>query len=107
LSVIDDIRARYETIGLFPIEVPEWSATLYFNVIPSAVVDSVTKGLRTDQEFEKYVRLIVATARDADGAKVFAIGDRADLMRKAEPRVITRIAEEALNYDPPDNSPEA
>jgi hypothetical protein len=104
MSVLDKVRERYEAVGLFPIEVPEWDTTLYFHPVPPALFD---KALRQEKgELGRNVALLIATARTEDDQPVFAIGDKAELMRKAEANVVSRIVESACNLEQPENDPE-
>jgi hypothetical protein len=105
MSLIDKVIVRHEEIGLFRVPVPEWDAALYFHAVPSGAVDRAGKGLREDQQFEKYCRLMVALARNEDGSRAFDHGDLEQLLRKGEVRVITSAVESALNYEAPENDP--
>ena len=105
MSLIDKVIERHDALGLFKVFVPEWNTYLYFNAVPSGAVDKAGKGLRDDQQFEKYCRLIVALARTEDGDRAFDHGDIATLLRKGEVRVITAAIETALNYEEPENDP--
>jgi hypothetical protein len=110
MSIIKNVVDRHASIGLFRVDVPEWGAPgeplgVFFNIIPSGAVDRAGRGLREDQQFEKYCRLMVALARTEDGEKAFDSGDIDQLLRKGEVRVITAVIEAALNFEAPENSP--
>lgn len=103
MSLLQNVRERYERIGRFEIEVPEWGCSLWFHPVPSAVFDKVVRNEK--DELARNVRLLIECAEKEDGSKAFGFGDKAELMRIAEARVISRIVEQALNYEPPENDP--
>ncbi len=105
MSVIDQVVERYNTIGRFPVAVPEWNTTLYFHVIPSGAIDKAMRGLKPTDEFEININVLIASAETESGEKAFTIADKPKLLRKAEPKVVSRIVEAALNYEPAENDP--
>lgn len=70
----------------------EWDETIYFKPMNLEENDRIFKYVQADS-LEMLVQTLIVRALDADGNKMFKNMDRKELMKHADPRVITKICE--------------
>ena len=97
MSILNRVTTHFDSYTTKRIEVPEWKdekgqATIIF-AEPLTLADRKTLSkFAGDDDSEFIVRLIIMKATDSDGNKMFDLGDKPVLMRKADPVIIARIA---------------
>ena len=92
-------RIRERTSRMKTIEVAEWGddgvpEKVYFGPLLTRELHNIQRKhpkFTTSAEFEGMVDLIIMKALNADGEKLFTLGDKPDLMRE-EVRVISEVA---------------
>tara|TARA_R110000772_G_scaffold64777_1_gene144712 strand:- start:212 stop:544 length:333 start_codon:yes stop_codon:yes gene_type:complete len=95
--MIERARAHFEAQELKQTEVPEWAdekgnpAIIYSE--PLTLQDRKVLAKFSDgDDMEFLVRLVILKCLTSDGQKVFDLSDKPTLMNKADPAVITRLA---------------
>jgi hypothetical protein len=97
MSILDRAVAHFDKQEINRIEVPEWqdesgNPTVLYSK-PMTLQDQRTLAkFAKDSDIEFFVRVIIMKAMDADGKKVFDIGDKLVLMNRTDPNVILRVA---------------
>ena len=100
LKVLDQVVGHFEQSGTKVIEVPEWGTddgplmihATAFTMEEQRRLRSRNKGDLDDPSV--LVDLLILKALDADGGKLFDLGDKPTLMRKADANVLARVATE-------------
>lgn len=109
MSVLDNVRRRFDALGMCCVEVPEWPdetgapTRLYFTPFTPKERDRLYARDRGDAE--RAVDFIVMKACDEQGKAVFSLADKPQLLRMAEANVLARIVEEAVGYVPAEDDP--
>lgn len=101
MSLIDRMKAHFTDIGVRSIEVPEWGEdgkplVIYF--APMTLADK--QKLMTIGERDGYVaRLadaLIMKAMDAEGKKLFTVGDKQALRHQVDPDVLARVVRDMM-----------
>nr|BDD46841.1 hypothetical protein 7 [bacterium] len=100
MNVIEKATKHYESSEKLVISVPEWgdeNAPLLIHVFPMTMaemnlIQRITR--KNAGNMEHAVNLIIVKAKDENGNRLFKLDDKDILMKKADYRVVARIAEE-------------
>ena len=100
MSVIDRVKAQFESLGIKKIEVAEWGEEgkpliIYSQPMTLAETRNLFKGAKND-DLGVMVDVIVLKSKDADGNKIFKLDDKLVLLNNADANVIARVATEML-----------
>ena len=93
MSILDKAKAHFDKLETRAIEVPEWDTVVYSTPFTMGEKQSLWKFAKAD-DFEFMVRTLILKALDKDGAKMFDISNKVELMNKVSPDVITRVVSE-------------
>lgn len=101
MSAIDQVKAHFQTLETRIILVPEWAAEdgkpMEIIAEPMTLADrNKLVKYAASNDLEYLVRLLILKAKDKAGNNLFTLEHKFDLMRKADPVVIERIANEIL-----------
>lgn len=93
MGILDNAKAHFDRIEIREIEVPEWDTVIYSTPFTMGEKKTLWKFAK-DDDFEFMVRTLILKALDKDGAKLFDISNKRDLMSSVSPDVITRVVAE-------------
>lgn len=75
-----------------PIKVPEWDLDVYWHPSATMAEESVIIELtQAGKTTEALVMTLILKAKDADGNKLFEIGDKLRMMKAVDPAVILKV----------------
>lgn len=102
-NVMERVKAHFKdrlSNGVDSVVVPEWGEgdaplVIYFRPTNLATQNAIYKHIR-DGSLEALVEQLIQQARDEDGNKIFRASDRIELMKHADPAVISRVVK-AMN----------
>lgn len=92
MSILETAKAHFaqRRLQVSSIEVPEWSATIYFKPITMKQKMAIYDGSPSIQEI--CVRCLIYRSIDADGNALFTPASRVELINQCDPDVIERVA---------------
>ena len=103
MSAIDKVTAHWASVSaLRQIEVPEWELTVWYRPPNVAERMRLERALKEDGDHAAAVEAVVLLARDDAGQRIFRDADKPELMRKADPAVITRLATAMMSGPDPE-----
>jgi molybdopterin-guanine dinucleotide biosynthesis protein A len=104
MGVIDRATAHYKKQDRLEVLVPEWGEesdplVVYVHPMTMAEVNMMKKiASKKASNIEQAANIIVVKAKDADGNRLFKLGDRDRLMQECDYKVVSRIAEEIEEF---------
>lgn len=99
-SIIDRVTGHFAALQAKVIHVPEWGVTVHATPITVADMDVID---RAKGAGAKAVAILMRKARDERGEPLFAPTEEWDLLNKADPRVVDRVALEIFSGGAGDN----
>ena len=105
LKVLDQVVEHFERQGVRTILVPEWGSEdepLSIYVAPYTMDEQKKLRARNKGDLDDpsvLVDLLILKAEDGQGNKMFELGDKPQLMRKADANVLARVAAEITSAD--------
>lgn len=97
-SAIQRAKSHYQNQPIREISVPEWADDegnpFVFYVKPFTLQDQgrLQFAVRDQSEADALAEVLILKALDADGEKVFQIGDKVDLRQNVDATVLARVA---------------
>lgn len=85
MRALEVITGHYEKNEKQSIEVPEWGLTIHWQLLVVEDRTKLTKMAKDD------VDILVARALDENGKKMFDLGDKEPLRKKADAAIISRV----------------
>ena len=105
LKVLDQVIRHFEQQGTLTILVPEWGnedEPLQIHVSPYTMDEQKKLRVRNKGDLDDpsvLVDLLILKAEDGQGNKLFDLGDKPQLLRKADANVLARVAAEITSAD--------
>lgn len=99
-SIIERVTAHFEQFAKKTIDVPEWGVTVHASPITVADMDAID---RAKGAGAKAVAILLRKAKDENGNPLFQPTQEWDLLNKADPRVVDRVALEIFGSGSGDN----
>ena len=88
-KVLEAATSHFSSQELISIEVPEWETTIYAKPLTLSEKRKLYKGASSD-DLAVFADVLIMKAQDEDGERMFRIGDKATLMNRVDPDVVTR-----------------
>lgn len=104
-EAMDKITAHWRQLAgeLRNIEVPEWEMTIHYRPANMRERGRIETALEDEGEHAAAVVALIVLARDEKGERLFHDADAVELMRKADPTVIARVAAALLAGPSPED----
>ena len=105
LKVLDQVVRHFEHQGTRIIHVPEWGdedGPLQIHVSPYTMDEQKKLRARNKGDLDDpsvLVDLLILKAEDGQGNKMFELGDKPQLMRKADANILARVAAEITSAE--------
>ena len=98
--VINRVKEHFNTKENKVIEVPEWGEgddSLFIHVTPMTLAQkNRLYKMAKDDDLALMVEALILKAKDEEGNQIFSRADKPDLMRKADPDIVGRVAMEIM-----------
>lgn len=111
MSVLDRAIAQFQSRPTHEVDVPEWSEDgasefkVYFKTPNGSTLSKVHKESKGDP-IEAAARMVALCALDGNGERLFKPLDYADIMKRTDPAVFSRIAGRMMEEAKLDVSPQ-
>lgn len=99
-SILDRVTGHFAAMQPKQIHVPEWGVTIHASPITVADMDIID---RAKGAGAKAVAILLRKAKDEQGNPLFAATEEWELLNKADPRVVDRVALEIFGSGSGDN----
>ena len=100
-DVMKNITKHYQALvseDLNKLHVPEWNMDIYYRTTSSFADEKKMIAHQTKGEIvEALIQSIISKARDKQGKKIFSEAHKDQLMKEADPKVLTRVATQLNN----------
>jgi hypothetical protein len=101
MKLIEKAKAHFNALEIKEIEIPEWSVDgeilkIYSKPLTLAEMSKLQKYAK-DDDVALMAYCLIHKALDAEGDKVFDIGDKATLMNGVDKDVLARVATEIMS----------
>ena len=104
MSVIDKAKQHFSGQEITKIEVPEWgdeNEPLYIYSKPLSLGEtSKLYRLSKEDDLTMMAYVLIYKALDADGNKLFDIGNKNDLLNNVDREVLMRVAQQIMGQAP-------
>tara|TARA_B100000161_G_scaffold212702_1_gene157581 strand:- start:8500 stop:8835 length:336 start_codon:yes stop_codon:yes gene_type:complete len=104
MSVIDKAKQHFSDQDITKIEVPEWgdeNEPLYIYSKPLSLGEtSKLYRLSKEDDLTMMAYVLIYKALDADGNKLFDIGNKSDLLNNVDREVLMRVAQQIMGQEP-------
>ena len=101
MSVIDNAKTHFDSLGIKKIKVPEWGEKdkpLIIHARPMTLAEmNKLQKLAKDDDLSLLAYTLIEKALDSEGDKIFSIGDKHDLMTKVDRNVLQRVVEAKMD----------
>lgn len=101
MSVIDNAKTHFDSLGIKKIEVPEWGEkdkALIIHARPMTLAEmNKLQKLAKNDDLSLLAYTLIEKALDSEGEKIFSIGDKHDLMTKVDRNVLQRVVEAMMD----------
>ena len=104
MSVIENAKNHFNSQDIIKIVVPEWGnddepLVIYSKPLTLGETSKLYK-LSKEDDLTMMAYVLIYKALDADGNKLFNIGDKNDLMNNVDREVLMRDAQEIMGQEP-------
>jgi hypothetical protein len=99
-SIIDRVTGHFASLQKKEIHVPEWGVTIHASPITVADMDVIDRAKGVGA---KAVAILLRKAKDERGEPVFSATEEWDLLNKADPLVVDRVATQIFGGGAGDN----
>tara|TARA_R100001163_G_scaffold12129_2_gene11261 strand:+ start:1604 stop:1939 length:336 start_codon:yes stop_codon:yes gene_type:complete len=104
MSVIENAKNHFNSQDIIKIVVPEWGnddepLVIYSKPLTLGETSKLYK-LSKEDDLTMMAYVLIYKALDADGNKLFNIGDKNDLMNNVDREVLMRVAQEIMGQEP-------
>lgn len=110
MSVLERVKAHFNDRETRIVKVPEWgeSEAAPLEIHPAPLTLKLQQRIQAaqakDGDVGAAVEILICLAKDSDGKSLFSIGNKAELMREADPMTVARVSgqvyEAAQKSDP-------
>lgn len=96
MTVLSKAKEHFKEIanqGMGHIEIPEWETTVYWRIggLNFASQSKIIELQNAGKSAEALVEMMIMRAIDSEGAKLFKLAEKTEIMREVDPNIILKV----------------